>query len=181
MADKIPITVALHGFAEEREILMQSAFAEADKWPTPWQITNQLEQARVVIVDLPSEEAYGELDKLERDLPNIEVVALSVKMPPQAKWHLERQVTGKVSIVKFSQLVLKIARSLKQTVNEDAEAKPVLLEQSVANDPISATDLISIADDNFEKELNDFQPFFNTLDSILESKPHEKRKRFNES
>ncbi|MBK8814637.1 MAG: hypothetical protein IPN42_03605 [Methylococcaceae bacterium] len=180
MADKIPITVALHGFAEEREIIMQSAFAEADKWPTPWQITKQLEQARVVIVYLPSEEAYGELDKLGRDLPNAEVVALSAKIPPQAKWHLERQVTGKVSIVKFSQLVLKIARSLKQTVNEDAEAKSGLLEP-VINDPIPAADLISVADDDFEQEFNDFQPFFTTLDTLLESKPHEKRKRFNES
>ncbi len=181
MADKIPITVALHGFAEEREIIVRSAFAEAEKWPTPWQITKQLEQARVVIVDLPSEEAYCELDKLERDLPNAEVVALSATMPPQAKWHLERQVTGKVSIVKFSQLVLKIARSLKQTVKEDAEAKPVLLEQSAGNDAISSAELISMADDDFEQESNDFQPFFNTLDSILESKSHEKRKRFNES
>ena len=181
MADKIPITVALHGFAEEREIIMQSAFAEADKWSTPWQITKQLDQARVVIVDLPNEEAYEEFDKLERDLPNAEVVALSVNMPPQAKWYLERQTTGKVSIVKFSQLVLKIARSLKQTVIEDSEAKPVLLDQSVVNDPISAADLIPTADDDFEQELNDFQPFFTTLDSILESKPHEKRKRFNES
>jgi hypothetical protein len=55
------------------------------------------------------------------------------------------------------------------------------LEQSVVNDPISAADLISMPDDDFEQEFNDFQPFFNTLDSILESKPHEKRKRFNES
>ncbi len=179
MADNTPITVALLGFPDERETVMQSAFAEADKWATPWRITLSPEEARVIIVYLPSEDAYGELEVLGREWPNAEIVAFSTSAPPQAKWHLERQSTGKVSIVKFSQMVLKVASSMKRQINEEPLAR-----QDMSNVPIielAANDQRPPIYDDLELDTMDIMPFFDTLDTILESKPNEKRKRFNES
>ena len=182
MADLVPITVALYGFLEEQEAIMQAAFANADQWSTPWKLSSTIENARVIIVDLAFEDDYDNIEKLTRDLPKAEIVALSSKKPPQAKWHLARQPSGKVSIVGFSQLVLKISHSLKRNLTEIPQP------QSETTTPVEEPAMImvieptSIADEeDFEQESGDFMPFFNTLDSLLDSKPNEKRKRFNES
>lgn len=179
MAETTPITVALLGFPGERESVMQSAFAQADKWATPWRITQSPEDARVIIVYLPTEDAYGELDIIGREWPNAEIIAFSVSAPPQAKWHLERQSSGNVSIVKFSQMVLKVASSMKRQVNEEPIAR-----QHMSHVPIielAANDQRPPMFDDFELDTMDVMPFFDTLDTILEAKPNEKRKRFNES
>jgi len=182
MADNSTITVALYGFVEEQEATMQAAFANADKWATPWIVTKTVEEARVIIVDLASEDDYDAIGKLESDFPRAEIIAFSSKKPPQAEWHLVRQPSGKVSIVAFSQLVLKISHLLKKnrtkTPTNQAEeiaslAKPKIITETAPTPVLEAED--------FDEESNDFIPFFNTLDSLLDSKPNEKRKRFNES
>jgi hypothetical protein len=182
MADNVPITVALYGFAEEQEPVMQSAFANADKWPTPWAITNTFENARVIIVSLASEDDYEDIEKLKRDFPRAEIVAFSSTKPPKAKWHLVRQPSGTVSIVGFSQLVLKIPSSLKKNLAEVAESQAETIAAVAQPEIITPTEPTSITDeDDFNQESDDILPFFNTLDTLLDSKPNEKRKRFNES
>ena len=180
MADLGPITVALYGFLEEPEAIMQAAFANADQWSTPWKLTNAIENARVIIVDLAFEDDYEDIEKLKRDLPKAEIVALSSKKPPQAKWHLARQPGGKVSIVGFSQLVLKISHTLKKNLAEIPQPEAIAPVAESAVITAVEPDLIPDEDD-LEQESSDFMPFFNTLDSLLDSKPNEKRKRFNES
>lgn len=181
MTDRVPITVALYGFVKEQEPIMQSAFAHADKWSTPWILTNSIEDARVIIVDLASEADYKEIEKLKRDLPKAEIVALSSTKPAQAKWHLVRQPNGKVSIVEFSQLVLKIAHSLKKNLAEVSEPQIETIVAIAEPNVITETELSSVPDEeDFEQETSDMLPFFNKLDSLLDSKPNEKRKRFNE-
>lgn len=182
MADLVPITVALYGFLEEQEAIMQSAFANADQWSTPWKLSGSIENARVIIVDLAFEDDYGDIEKLTQDLPKAEIVALSSKKPPQAKWHLARQSSGKVSIVGFSQLVLKISHSLKRNLTEIPHLQPETIAPIAQPTMTTATEPALIVDEgDFEQESGDFMPFFNTLDSLLDSKPNEKRKRFNES
>jgi len=187
MAEKVSITVALYGFEEEQESIMLSAFANAGQWTTPWIITKQTNEARVIILDLGSEADHEILIKLKRDYPKAEIIAFSVKKPAHTKWHLVRQPGGKVSIVGFSQLVLKISHSLKRKpveVSEPeaeafaAEAKPEILTETKIE---SESELSSTPEeDNSNDEPDDFMPFFDSLDSILDSKPNEKRKRFNE-
>lgn len=182
MANLVPITVALYGFLEEQEAIMQSAFANADQWSPPWELSKTIEDARVIIVDLAFEDDYEDIEKLKRDLPKAEVVALSSKKPPQAKWHLVRQPSGKVSIVGFSQLVLKISHSLKRNLTEIPQSQPETTTRVEETTMITAIEPTSIVgEEDFEQESSDFMPFFNTLDSLLDSKPNEKRKRFNES
>lgn len=182
MADLVPITVALYGFLEEQEAIMQSAFANADQWSTPWKLSTTIEDARVIIVDLAFEDDYEDIEKLKRDLPKAEIVALSSKKPPHAKWHLTRQPSGKVSIVGFSQLVLKISHSLKKNITETPHPQPEAITPVAESAVIAVAEPASIPDeDGFEQESSDFMAFFNTLDSLLDSKPNEKRKRFNES
>lgn len=182
MANLVPITVALYGFLEEQEAIMQSAFANADQWSPPWKLSKTIEDARVIIVDLAFEDDYEDIEKLKRDLPKAEIVALSSKKPPQAKWHLARQPSGKVSIVGFSQLVLKISHSLKRNPTEIPQSQPETTTRAEETAMITAIEPNSIVDEeDFEQESSDFMPFFNTLDSLLDSKPNEKRKRFNES
>jgi hypothetical protein len=182
MADLVPITVALYGFLEEQEAIMQAAFANADQWSTPWKLSSTIENARVIIVDLAFEDDYEDIEKLKRDLPKAEIVALSPKKPPHAKWHLARQPSGKVSIVGFSQLVLKISHSLKRNLTEIPQPQPETTIPVAEPTMITAIEPASIpVEEDFEQESGDFMPFFNTLDSLLESKPNEKRKRFNES
>ena len=179
MAELVPITVALYGFLEEPEAIMQAAFANADQWSTPWKLSSTIENAHVIIVDLALEDDYGDIEKLKRDLPRAEIVALSSKKPPQAKWHLARQPSGKVSIVGFSQLVLKISHSLKRNLTEIPQPEPI--NQVAEPTVMTSTESASIADEgDVEHEAGDFMSFFDTLDSLLDSKPNEKRKRFNE-
>jgi hypothetical protein len=182
MKERVPITVSLYGFAKEQEPIMRSAFAHADQWDTPWTIISSLETARVVFINLASEADYKEIEKLQRDFPKAEIVAFSSKKPPQARWHLVRQPNGKASIVAFSQLVLKIAHSLKKNLAEISE--PELEKIAPIGEPnaITETVLASVPEaDDLDQESSDFLPFFNTLDSLLDSKPNQKRKRFNES
>ncbi len=183
MTDIVPIAVALYGFTNEQEPIMQAAFAHADSWSTPWKITKTLEDARVIFVDLASEDNFIEIDNLKRNLPKAEIVALSAVKPPQAKWHLERQQGGKVSIVRFSQLILKISHSLKKNTTEASESLSRAVIPIAESVEVTVTEVItSISDDEgFDQEIgNDVLPFFDQLDSLLDSKPVEKRKRFNE-
>ena len=183
MAEIIPINFALYGFEKEQEVLMQASFASADKWAPPWQFTDAIENARVVFVYLATESDFGLIDKLTRDLPQAEIVAFSSKKPMQAKWHLERKSSGKASIVGFSQLVLKLSHSLKRNA---PEAKQSQLEQatmpSLAEPKLMAEPMPSANSDNdYVEQEDDVVPFFNILDSLLDTKPNDKRKRFNES
>ncbi len=184
MADNIPIIFALYGFAKDQEPIMQAAFAHADQWATPWVFTETLQDARVIIVDLDGETDFDALENLKQRLPKAEIVALAAKKPPQAKWHLQRQPNGKVSIVGFSQLVLKISHTLKKNITDgseaDVETMPSVGEPEPA--PAMAATLPDICgDEASEQEPDGMLAFFNQLDSVLETKPHEKRKRFNES
>jgi hypothetical protein len=182
MADNVPISVALYGFTEEQEPIMQSAFANADKWATPWALIKTIEDAHVIIVSLASEDNYEDIEKLKRDFPRAEIVAFSSTKPPKAKWHLVRQPSGKVSIVAFSQLVLRIPSSLKKNLAEAGEAEAEPIAAVAESNIITPTKPTSMSDEvDFNQESDDFLPFFNTLDSLLDSKPNEKRKRFNES
>ncbi len=182
MADRVSITVALLGFVEDQETIMQSAFANADKWPTPWLLTESIENARVIIVNLASEENYEEIEKLKQDSPKAEIVVFSSKKLPQTKWHLVRQANGKASIVAFSQLVLKISRSLNNPLTEKPQP-PVGTSATVTESDIikSAGHDSSSDEEEFDLESNDLLSFINQLDSLLDTKPNEKRKRFNES
>jgi hypothetical protein len=182
MADKVPITVALYGFLEEQVPIMQSAFANADKWSSPWEIIECIEDARVIIVDLVSEDDYEEIEKLKKNFPKAEVVALASKKPPKAKWHLVRQPSGKVSIVGFSQLVLKISHSLKRNITETPQPQEEVIAAITEPTKMSAIEPALILDEEIsDQESSDFLPFFDQLDSLLDTKPNEKRKRFNES
>ncbi len=181
MKEKIPITVALYGFVKEHEAIMQSAFVHADQWPTPWILIDTIEDARVIFVDLASEDDYEDIEKLKRDFPRTEIVALSSKKPPQAIWHLVRQPNGKVSVVGFSQLVLKIAHSLKRKLTEISQPDEEAIAEVAQPNAIMPTELASLDEEDVDQEPSDYLAFFNTLDSLLDSKPHEKRKRFNES
>ena len=182
MADNSTITVALYGFVEEQEAIMHAAFANADKWATPWLGTKTIEDARVIIVDLVSDDEYEAIAKLEVEFPKAEIIAFSSKRPPHAKWHLARQPSGKVSIVGFSQLVLKMSHVLKKSRKEIPGGQVKQAASLTPPKAISETELpISSAAEELELESGDFLPFFNTLDSLLDSKPNEKRKRFNES
>ncbi len=182
MAEIVPITVALYGFVAEQESIMQSAFDRADKWSPPWIVIKSMNEARVIIVNITSEDDYEEIEKLERTLPTAEIVVFSSKKPPQAKWHLERRPNGTASIVGFSQLVLKISHSLKRNLTEALKPKTEALASLAQPNLIPETGRSSIPDEeDIEQESGDFMSFFNTLDSVMDSKPHEKRKRFNES
>jgi hypothetical protein len=187
MSEKVSITVALYGFEEESNML--SAFANAGQWTTPWIITEHTKEAHVIILEFASEADHETLLKLKRDFPMAEIIAFSAKKPAHTKWHLVRQPGGKVSIVGFSQLVLKISHFLKRKsveVSEPeaesfaAEAKPEI-EIDTKTELEPDTELSSrLEEDNSNDEPGDFMPFFDSLDSILDSKPNEKRKRFNE-
>lgn len=182
MAEIVPITVALYGFEKEQEPIMQSAFAQAHKWANPWILTSRVEDARVIIVDLTSEDDYELIEKLKRELPKAEIVALSSKKPPQAKWHLVRQPSGTVSVVGFSQLVLKISHSLKRNPTKVSGPQAEVVATKVEPSKIMDVEPSSILDEeDFDQESEDFLPFFNTLDSLLDSNPNKKRKRFNDS
>ena len=179
MAEKVPITVALYGFVKEQEPIMQAAFANADKWPTPWVLTANIEDARVIIVDLASEDDYGDIENLKQRLPKAEIIALSAKKPSRAKWHLVRQPSGAVSIVGFSQLVLKISHSLKRNPAKVSEPQaeaiaPAPVPKEELNNIITGAAPPSMLDEeDFEQETDDMLPFFNTLDSLLDSKPND--------
>lgn len=189
MAEIIPITFALYGFVKAQEPIMQAAFAHADKWSTPWVFTEILQEARVIIADLASENDYEELVNLKRRLPNAEIVALSPKKPPQAKWHLQRQPNGRVSIVGFSQLVLKISHSLKKNLPDVSLSEPELdvepsvppTEPGLAAVAVESAETADTGDSGQEPDETGVLSFFNQLDSLLDSKPEVKRKRFNES
>lgn len=182
MADVIPITVSLYGFVKDQESPLQSAFDNADKWPIPWTLTHSVESARVVIVDLPSENDYAVIDNLKREQPMSEIVAFSSIKPPQAKWHLVKQAGGKLSIVGFSHLVLKISHSIKKGLT-DTRQTPAITETRVeGSSRVTENERVSVSeDDDFDQESIEFLSFFDTLDSVIENKPIEKRKRFNES
>ena len=182
MADKVPITFALYGFVNEQETIMQSAFAHADQWARPWKLTKNLKDARVIFVNLTSEHEYENIENLEQDYPLSEIVAFSSTRPLKAKWHLVRQPNGKASTFGLSQLVLKIAHLLKNNLTENPLLKAGLItavEKAKIMAPAEPNSVLD--DDGVDKESSDILPFFNTLDSLLDSKPNEKRKRFNES
>lgn len=182
MAPKAPITVAFSGFSEEQEPLMQAAFAHADKWPRPWIITQALDQCHVVILSLESEDDFTEIDKLAQDLPNAAIVVFSAIKPPNAKWHLQKQDGGNFSTFAFSQLVLKIAHAIKQNLSGAAKVKAnptAPADNSMQATTISSV-LIPVVED-IDNEPEDMLSFFNQLDSIIDSKPDAKRKRFNEN
>ena len=181
MADKVPITVALYGFSEEQEPFMQSAFAQADKWAAPWIITKDLEKARVIIVYLASEDDYEGIENLKHRLPKAEIVTFSAKKPPHSKWHLERQTSGKVSVVGFSQLVLKISHTLKRNSAGASSSKSEAVASMINPNNITQTGLSTLSDaEELEQEPSDLLNFFDQLDSLMDTKPNEKRKRFNE-
>ena len=181
MTDITPITVALYGFGKERKPIMESAFETADKWTIPWKVISSIEDARVVIVELAPESDYKEIEKLEQDLPTAEIVALSTIKPPYAKWHLTWQPSGKVAIIEFSKLVLKISHSLKKKLSVVPKRQiDEIADLAKPNIITVAEPTLNLENEGFDQESSDFLPFFNTLDSLLESKPNEKRKRFNE-
>jgi SepF-like predicted cell division protein (DUF552 family) len=183
MADILPITVALYGFQKEKEVILKAAFANADKWPLPWVLTLSAEEAKVIIIDIASKNDYEEIENLKRNLPKAEIVAFSSEKPPQAKWHLVKQPNGKVSIVGFSHLVLKISHTLKRNLAEASKPKTEAIITPIAEpNQVKHTEVSTVPDvEEFEQESSDMLTFFNKLDSILDSKPNEKRKRFNES
>lgn len=183
MADKVPITVSLYGFEEEQASIMQASFTNADKWSSPWKLCEQIEDACVIIVNLGSENDYETIEKLKKDFQKAEIVAFAPKKPPKAKWHLVRQPSGKAPIVQFSQLVLKISHSLKRNVMEpnQPQENPIVTLTTESSISADAEPDLQSDEKDFDQESDDFLPFFNTLDSLLDSKPHEKRKRFNES
>ncbi len=181
MPDTVPITVALYGFSGEQEPIMQSAFAQADKWHTPWIITKDIENARVIIVYLASEDDYEGIENLKQRLPKAEIIVFSAKKPPYAKWHLERQANGKVPVVRFSQLVLKISHTLKRNLVTASGGKAEAVAPMADPNLKTETGLSSLPDEEeFEQEPNDLVTFFDQLDSLMDTKPNEKRKRFNE-
>ena len=181
MTDITPITVALYGFGKERKPIMESAFETADKWTIPWKVISSIEDARVVIVELaPESDDNKEIEKLEQNLPKAEIVALSTIKPPYAKWHLTWQPSGKVAIIEFSKLVLKISHSLKKKLSEVPKRQIDGIDLAKPSSVTAVETSSSFEKEDFDQESSDFLPFFNTLDSLLESKPNEKRKRFNE-
>lgn len=182
MAEKVPITFSLYGFVNAQEIVMQAAFAYADQWARPWKLTKNLADARVIFVNLTSESEIEYLGNLEQDFPQSEIVAFSSTRPLKAKWHLVRQPNGKASALGLSQLVLKIAHSLKNELTKNPQLKSGLItsvEETKVTTPFEPTSIL--AHESADQESDDIQPFFNTLDSLLDSKPNSKRKRFNES
>ena len=182
MAEKVPITFSLYGFVNAQEIVMQAAFTNADHWARPWKLTKNLADARVIFVNLTSESEYEYLENLEQDFPQSEIVAFSSTRPPKAKWHLFRQPNGKASALALSQLVLKIAHSIKKDLMKNPQLKAGLnptVEETKITALAEPTPIL--ADEGVDQESSDILPFFNTLDSLLDSKPNEKRKRFNES
>jgi hypothetical protein len=182
MAAKAPITVAFQGFPIEQEPLMQAAFAHADKWPRAWIITQALNQSHVVILSLESEDDFSEFDKLTQELPNAVIIVFSAKKPPNAKWHLQKQDGGNFSTFALSQLILKIAHTIKQNLSDAAKVKanattPADNPKQTAGRAATPTPAL----EDIENEPEDFLSFFNQLDSLMDSKPNEKRKRFNEN
>jgi hypothetical protein len=177
MAAKAPISVAFYGFSEAQEPLMHAAFDHAENWPRPWKITQALDQSHVVILRLESEDDFPEFDKLEQELPNAVIIAFSIKKPPNAKWHLQQQDSGTFSTFAFSQLVLKIAHTIKQNLSGTAKATtPAVNPNQTAATTASPMPVL----EDIESEPEDLLSFFNQLDSLMDSKPNEKRKRFNE-
>lgn len=182
MAAKAPIFVAFYGFTDEQEPLMHAAFDHADKWPRPWVITQALNQSHVVILRLESEDDFPEFDKLEQDLPNAVIIAFSARKPPNAKWYLQQQDGGTFSTFAFSQLVLKIAHTIKQNLSGTTKvtAKTPPPADKPNQNAVTTVSSMPILDDS-ESEPEDMLSFFNQLDTLMDSKPNEKRKRFNES
>jgi len=182
MAVKAPITFSLYGFVNAQESVMQAAFANADHWARPWKLTKNLSDARVIFVNITTESEYEYLENLEQDFPQSEIVAFSSTRPPKAKWHLVRQPNGKASALGLSQLVLKIAHSLKNELTKKPQLKEMLINsEEETKIPKPSEPTLILADEGIDQESRDILPFFNTLDSLLDSKPNEKRKRFNES
>jgi hypothetical protein len=183
MAEKAPITFSLYGFVNAQESVMHAAFAHADQWARPWKLTKNLADARVIFVNLTSESEYEYLESLEQDYPLTEIVAFSSTRPLKAKWHLVRQPNGKASALGLSQLVLKIAHSLKNDLKKNSQPNAGLItsvEETKITTPSELTSIL-VDEGGVDPESNDIQPFFNSLDSLLDSKPNSKRKRFNES
>jgi hypothetical protein len=181
MAAKAPISVAFYGFSEEQGLLMHAAFDHADKWPRPWKITQALDQSHVVILRLESDDDFPEFDKLTQDLPNAVIIAFSAKKPPNAKWHLQKQDSGTFSTFAFSQLVLKIAHTIKQNLSNPSKvtAKAITPADNPNQTDDKPASLMPVFEDS-ESEPEDLLSFFNQLDTLMDSKPIEKRKRFNE-
>ena len=182
MANITSIAFAFYGFLKEQEVILNSYFAYADKWDPPWELTILLEDARVVIIDFSSESDLEKIEALKRELPKAEIVVFSTIKPPDAKWHLERLPNGKPSIVAFSKLVLKISHTLKKNPNKVSEHQTEIINATKKYPEISEPEFSTITEkEEFDLESTDMSTFFNDLDTILDSKPNEKRKRFNES
>jgi hypothetical protein len=120
-------------------------------------------------------------------LPNAEIVIFSAKKPPKTKseWHMQRQPNGKVAIVSFSQVVLKISQIVKKKISEPTNASYQESDVLSANAKTNRTleSIINSTADNVDMVVkpDDVVPFFDKLDSLLDTKPNRKRKRFNDS
>jgi hypothetical protein len=181
MADITSITFAFYGFLKEHEAILNAYFAYADKWDPPWELTVKIEDARVVILNLSSEIDIEKLESLKRELPTAEIIVFSSNKPADAKWHLERQPNGKVSIVAFSKLVLKISHTLKKNTTKVSGSQTEAIVAITKHPKKKEPEHSSISEkEEFESEATDMSTFFNDLDTLLDSKPNEKRKRFNE-
>lgn len=191
MAAITTISFAFHGFAIEEEMMLKAYFANADKWDPPWELINQYDKAQVIVSKAATEKDYSQLTQ---NLPSAEIVVYSANKPEEAIWHLVRQANGKPSIVEFSKLVLKISRTLKKV--KPKLAAPIIQQASeisqTSSDITLPVEIIktpeltnqTIQEESAQIEVDmaplDMSNFFNQLDSLMETKPNEKRKRFNE-
>lgn len=176
------ISYSFYDFLKEEEDRLYAYFANADKWEMPWEMTATMEDARVVIVNFSLDDEVEKIERLKQDFPKAEVIVFSAKKPEIATWHLERQPNGKTPIVAFSKLVLKISHALKRKKPEGVSSKTKTATPTItAPSILHGTELNSMPDlEEFEPGPADMSSFFNQLDSLLDSKPNEKRKRFNE-